>query len=228
MPRILPIRCQRCVSGRVLAEVTAAGTRGWEDSRLRVQRLVELAGRLGLSTGLSPLPPLTPTPPAPPGIERRGIGEVIWENRGRNRMEDITPRNGLAACNLERLQAMLNREFSLESCLAWRDVDTFKVLLAIRRCPGSGGSTGADPVPPGLGFRWLAYAAVGHPSAWQDRVRTAPLGFTLAFACALAELAQATGLGLKICHWPATISQEQPAAAGSPTFRQGGEAEQSG
>lgn len=131
-------------------------------------------------------------------------------------MQDITAIDGLAARHLERLQAMLNREFSLEGCFAWRDGDSCKVLLAVRRCPRPGGAAGADPARPGQGLRWLGYAAVGCRFAWRDRVRTAPLGITLAFACALAEMAQETGLGLKICRWPATNCREEPAPAGSP------------
>jgi hypothetical protein len=100
-----------------------------------------------------------------------------------------------------RLQSLLSGELILERCLIWREDTLCKVLLLGRRCDDHPRRSGGQD-------HWCAdkplyagYSAISSPTtSRKDDALTRQI-FALAFASALAELAQNSGLGLKICRW---------------------------
>ncbi len=125
-------------------------------------------------------------------------------------MESAIWGRGVVSLALARLSRLLDLEFHLEGCFLWQEGDTWHVLLLGQRIPVV---LDFDPWPVTgypRGPRCAGHASVELPAGWQPGDPRSQRRLVTAIASAVAEVALASGLGLRMCRWTgATRNQLQ-------------------
>jgi len=178
-----------------------AEARGWEDSRLRAARLVEVAGRLRLSTGLR----LTGGLSHPARAARPGSWSLGQHEQRNEIMEHGSWSRSVVSSALARLTWLLDVEFQLEGCFLWQEGHIWHVLLLGQRIPVAVGFNPSAVTGHPCGSRYGGHASVDLPASWQPGDLQVRHQLVTAIASAVAEVALASGLGLRMFRWSRAV-----------------------